>query len=164
MNEVKKRACARALANDEFFCIETSSGHARMGRDPQGKQHLLTPDTSDDALGSALLDALAHSRFLKVEEIAAFFDYERCKQQYAEWVNTMMKRYGYKSRRALFKNMKNCGIECQDGQILISPTHYDKLEGWGREKDDGIVDVVIGADKSPQEIGAALRLAFGRCT
>jgi len=75
-----------------------------------------------------------------------------------------MDRYGYRTKRALFKNMKSCGILAEGDVIIISPSRHEKLEAWGREKGDGIEDVVIEANRSPSEIGAALRLAFSRCT
>lgn len=59
--------------------------------------------------------------------------------------------------------MKNCGIHCFNGVITISPTRHEKLEGWGREKGDGIEDVILSVDSSPTEIGAGLRLALSRC-
>jgi len=45
----------------------------------------------------------------------------------------------------------------------ISPMRHEKLESWGREKDDGIEDVFIPADSSPIVVGEALLLAFSRC-
>ncbi|HEY6169442.1 MAG TPA: contact-dependent growth inhibition system immunity protein [Verrucomicrobiae bacterium] len=163
MNEVKKRPSAQALKNDDFFSISTLSGYRRMRRDPQGKSHLLPPDASDEAIGSAVLDALAHTRLIKLEEAAEFFDYELCKQQGAQWVDAMVQRYGYKSRRALFKDMQCCGIESTEGLITISPMRHETLERFGREKGDGIVEVKVSADSTPQQIGAALRLGFSRC-
>lgn len=60
--------------------------------------------------------------------------------------------------------MKSCDIEEREGMITIGPNNHEKLEAWGREKGDGIEDVVIAASSSHAEIGAALRLAFSRCT
>jgi hypothetical protein len=75
-----------------------------------------------------------------------------------------MQRYGYKTKRALFKNMKSCSVEVDDGMMTIQPWHHEKLEGWsgnGISKEDY---VVIPANSTPGEIGEALRLAFSRCT
>jgi len=75
-----------------------------------------------------------------------------------------MERYGYKTKHALFKNMKSCGIVISGGQLVFSPSHHDKLDSWSRSKDDGIEDVIISSDCPYAEVGAALRLAFSRCT
>ena len=163
MNEVTKRNCAAAFYNGHFFCVHTMSGYRSMGRDPQGKEHFLSPDATDLALGDAVSDSLVHSRILTLEQTADFFDYERGKKQYAEWVENLMNRFGYKTRKALFRDMHHCTIESQQGRLLIVPKHHEKLEGWSREKDDGIENVSIPSDSSPEDIGKALRLAFGRC-
>ena len=75
----------------------------------------------------------------------------------------MMTRFGFKTIRALYKNMMNCGIRSKAGVITIAPTHHERLCGWSREKGDGIEDVLIPATSAPVEVGAALRLAFSRC-
>ena len=163
MNEWRRRKRASAVENGDFVCVETESGHGSTAWDPEAKQHLLPPDVSDDELGQAVLDALAHSRHMSVEEACVFLEYRAVKVRYDTWVAALMERYGYKTRRALFKSMKNCSAECVEGRITIAPTRHEKLEGWGREKDDGIEDVVIPADSPPAAVGAALRLAFSRC-
>jgi len=91
------------------------------------------------------------------------YDYKKTAERYAEWTKDLMARYGYKTKRALFKNMKNCSIAKMSGVITIKPSHHEKLERWTSEKDE-FEDVVIPAESTPAEIGAALRLAFSRCT
>jgi hypothetical protein len=70
---------------------------------------------------------------------------------------------GYKTKTALFQNMKLCSITLSKGTIKIDPTIHEKLEAWGRNKGDGIEDVLVPANSSASEIGAALRLGFSRC-
>jgi hypothetical protein len=177
MREVQPRQWAGAKLNQDFFCIETYSGYGGgTDRDPKGSQSLLPSDASNESVGAALLEALSRSRFVLPEprkdvwiHPAATFDlelsdYELSAERYKTWIADLMHRYGYKTKRVLFKDMNSCTIECDDGFITIQPSHHDKLEGWGREKGDGIEDVVIPADSSPEAIGAALRLAFSRCT
>jgi hypothetical protein len=166
MSEVeppKPRREAAAKSNTDFMCIETYSCYRESARDPQGAQHLLPPEASDEELGAALLDALARSRFLTLAEADTFFFWKRIKDSYDAWVKYLMDRHGYKTKRALFKNMKNCRIESQEGKITIRPTNHEKLEGW---TGDGLNEedyVVIPADSLATEVGAALRLAFSRC-
>jgi hypothetical protein len=178
MNEVIKGAWAQALSKDKFICVETYSGYGTGNRaDPKGKQNLLAPDASDQVLGAAVLDALAHSRCLvlgaprsdvqlppEVEFDPELYDYQLSNERYGVWVRTLMESYGYKSRQSLFKGMKNCFIKRVGSAITFVPSKHQKLESWGRTKDDGIEDVVVSAESTPAEIGAALRLAFCRCT
>lgn len=161
---IKKQAWASAKFNGDFYCIETCSGYRNCRRDSQGKQHLLPPDANHVVLGAALLDALAHSRFITDEkEIRSFFNYEKGQAEYAQWIENLIQHFGYKSKRKLFKAMRLCNIECIDDRVEIRPQRHEKLEAWGREKDDGIENVVISKNAPPEEIGAALHEAFNRC-
>ena len=159
-----KKKWAEAIANGDFICLETYSGLGRIGLDPQGAQHLLSVDTDSVSLGKAVLDALSHSRTLTLEEYGDFFNFEKRKDNYKKWTADLMDRYGYKSKRKLFENMKNCSIKLNDDILTIGPTRHERLEGWGREKDDNFEDVIISlSNSSTEEIGEALRLAFSRC-
>lgn len=164
MNDLKRQFWAGAKENGDFICIETYSGLGLCGQDPQGAQHLLSSGADADAVGTALRDALSRSRLLTLSEYGEFFDYQKSKQQYTTWIDALMTRYGYKTKRALFKNMKSCSVEVGEGVMTIRPSHHEKLEAWSG---DGITEedyVVIPVDSPPAEIGAALRLAFSRCT
>lgn len=176
MNDVIRGYWAGAKNNGDFICIETNSGYRGGRLDYKGKQHLLSPDANYEDLGVAVLDALAHSRFVlgaprdgsiypqDVEFDMELYDYKLTAERYAKWLADLMAHYGYKSKRGLFKNMHNCSIESCNGLITISPWHHEKLEAWDGEgiaKED---NVIIPANSTPAEIGAALSLAFSRCT
>ena len=163
MDEAKKAKWTSTYYNGDFYLIETWSGYRRSSRDLIGKQHILKPQATTVELGTALLDALAHSRFLSLDEIDDFFDYEKRRESYAIWIQSLMEQHNYKSKSALFKNMANCGVQVVDGVMEIMPMRHEKLEGWGREKDDGIENVFIPAYSSPTVVGDALLLAFSRC-
>lgn len=161
--EAKQGKRASTWYNGGFVLVETYSGRVRMGFDPQGVQYLFPPDTSDESLGWALLDALRASRFLSIEEAVLFFDPKRTTEEYTKRTRLLMVQYGYRTKRALLMKMKNCGIQMVGENITVRPTTHEKLEGWGRTRDDGIEDVVIPSGSPPADIGAALRLAFARC-
>jgi hypothetical protein len=176
MNEIIRGYWAGAKYNGDFYCVETLSGYrGSCTLDPKGKQHLLPPEVSDEILGLAVRDALAHSRFVlperrtdvwqhpDVEFDLELDDYKKTAERYAAWIKNLMEHYGYKTKRALFKDMESCTIVSRSGLLTIQPSRHQKLEQWGREKTDQIEDVTIPADSAPAEIGAALRLAFRRC-
>lgn len=127
-------------------------------------------------LGSAVLDALRRSRFVLpapqegvwIHPDATFdmdlYDYQASSRRYAQWIADMLEKYEYKSKRALFKDMKNCDLSCVDQCLTIQPSHHDKLEGWSG---DGISEddyVVLAIDEGAKKIGEGLRLALSRCT
>lgn len=175
MSEIVKTAWADAKFNTDFICIETYSGYRSSHADPQGVQHLVRPDASDLELGAALLDALEHSRFVLPEPRkdvwihpeATFdmrlYDYDLNNQRYAEWVCKLMRIYGYKTRRALFKDMKSCSVESRREVITIRPSCHEKLEVWSGKGIASSEHVTIPSKSTSSDVGAALRLAFSRC-
>lgn len=73
----------------------------------------------------------------------------------------LINKYGYKTKRSLFKDMSHCIIHYVNEIITISPMRHEKLEAWaGLEQSE---HVILSADNSPAEIGAGLRLALSRC-
>lgn len=176
MTDVVKTAWADAKINTDFIFVNTFSGHRSSRADPQGVEHFFSPDAADNELGFALLDALAHSRFVLSEPRKdvwihpeatfdrALYDYSLTNQRYGQWVGSTLKRYGYKTKRALFKEMKKCSIESKKDQIIIRPSHHEKLEVWSGKGLSESDYVIIPSGSSPAAVGAALRLAFSRCT
>ena len=116
-----------AVANGDFILIETFSGYASSCRDSKGARHFLDPDARDEAIGMAVLDALEHSRFVLPRDDMSLYDYELTKKNYAAWIADLMSRYGYGTKRALFKNMKNCHVRSESGLITICPSYHDRL-------------------------------------
>ncbi|XBS71987.1 contact-dependent growth inhibition system immunity protein [Acerihabitans sp. KWT182] len=49
-------------------------------------------------------------------------------------------------------------------RLRISPSQHEKRDAWSGDGLTDADDPVLPADSSPAEIGAALRLAFSRCT
>lgn len=155
---------ANVFVTDEFLCVDTYSGLGMTGRDPLFPSHLLPPNADDISIGETILLSLSNSRSLTIrEERADFFNLERNKENYKQWIAMLMGKYNYKTKRKLFNNMKKCGVHLVNGLITISPSRHEKLEAWGRTKGDGIEDVVLSVDSTPEEIGAGLRLALSRC-
>lgn len=176
MSDVVKTAWADAKMNKDFISVKTFSGYRSSQADPQGVEHFFSPDVSDKELGLAVLDALAHSRFVLPESRkdvwihpeATFdmelYDYNLTNQRYDQWVSSTLERYNYKTKRALFKDMKKCSVESKEGQITIRPSHHEKLESWSGKGVSESDYVIIPCDSSPSDVGTALRLAFNRCT
>jgi len=155
---------ASAVNNVDFILVETYSGYSNVYVDPQGKRIYLEPDVDNLTLGQAVLEALNASRIIPAEEAYDFGDFGWRSNMYKEWIQSAMNKFGYKTKRALFKNMDNCGIKMLGDKITMHPRHHEKLEAWSATENGDKDNVIIPADSSPEEIGAALRLAFSRCT
>ena len=162
---MKPRKWASACANAKLLAIDTCAGYAGTVSDPSGPYYDFSPGATDEVLGAAVLDCLAHSRFLDTPELRAeFYHPDAVAQGYAAWIERLMQFGGFKTKRALLKDMMCCWIEQDGNTITIEPTHHEKLEGWSG---DGLTEadrVVISAQESPSAIGMALREAFRRCT
>nr|WP_074894091.1 contact-dependent growth inhibition system immunity protein [Neisseria elongata] len=118
--------------------------------------------TDNETLGTTVLQALANSRTFVYDSLEDqdFFDTEKFRQRYEDWVANLCGNLGYKTRRALFKNMMSGDIWLHNGCLKISPSRHVKLEAWDAIDAD---DVILSLDNSPEKIGSGLRLALSRC-
>ena len=148
-------------ANERALIIQTWSGFGRYALDHLYPPHILPLDTDNETLGTTVLQALANSRTLDNEaERIDFLKQENFKPRYEDWVAKLCGNLGYKTRRALFKNMMSVDIWLHNGCLKISPSRHVKLEAWDAIDAD---DVILSLDNSHEEIGAGLRLALSRC-
>jgi hypothetical protein len=76
MDESEQCSWAGAYQNQDMICVISRSGHGMYARDPFGKETLLGVDADDHALGIAVQNALAGSRFLSLKESNIFFDHQ----------------------------------------------------------------------------------------
>jgi hypothetical protein len=146
---------------ERFISVEPLSGYRMVQPEDDGHVIYLPPDTSDVALGRALLEALDRSRFIWPPDEPEFFNAERYMRCYRNWQKDFMRRYGYKSKREAYKNMNWCRAERSEGKISIKPHKRDKPEYWDDLPPE--MTVVISATTDPAVAGAALRLALDRC-
>lgn len=162
MNDFIYSPSASIKMNEQFISIQTYSGYRGHRADPDVPSFLFELDATDEALGQGLLDALSKSRCIDLSEVGGFFDLDRTYREYNQWIEFMMSRYGYKTKRALFKNMENCSAYVYDSTIEISPTYHVKLEAWDGTGDKSL-DVHVSIHDTPAVIGQAIRLALSRC-
>ncbi|ECD4126461.1 DUF1436 family protein [Salmonella enterica subsp. enterica serovar Galiema] len=160
--DVNKEYHAGANLTDKFLSLETYSGLGRYSSDPDCPCQLLSIDSDDVCISHELLQALKNSRTYTSEESEEYLSLEKTQVEYDEWVIVLMEKYNYRTRRALFKNMKYCSIICVNNIIKIQPTRHTKLEGWswaGHDKD--VIRLPVTSE--PEKIGSALRQAFECC-
>lgn len=163
MNLPKEKQRATAYLTKEFISLNTCSGLRRFARDPNGEEFFLSHDVSDEQLGRSILKALSASRFLSPDEIGSFFDLNVIEKNYEDWVQFLIDKFKYKSRKSLFKEMKHCLIDQVDGFITIKPTNHEKLEAWGDKNIDSADYEVIAGSFSEADLGKALKNCFSKC-
>ena len=149
-------------ANEEALIVQTCSGLGLTAIDHLYPPNILPLDTDNGTLGTTVLQALANSRTFVYDssEDQDFFDTEKFRQRYEDWVANLCGNLGYKTRRALFKNMMSGDIWLHNGCLKISPSRHVKLETWDAIDAD---DVILSLDNSPEEIGSGLRLVLSLC-
>jgi hypothetical protein len=150
---------AGAYAIKHFHRIIAYSGYRSSMADYDAEEFFLGPNAPDEAIGSAISKSLAHSRMLSIPEVR--LRREKATELYNDWVKRTMERFSYKTKRAMFKDMKSCGIYQLDEHIRFNPSRHDKLEAW--EDLDESEHVLVPISASAAELGASLRLAFNRC-
>jgi hypothetical protein len=131
----------------------------------RGAEHFLAPEVEPEELGSAVLACLARSRFVKPGDDAweEFTNFRARAARYDEWVRSVLNERGYKTKSSFFRNMKLAHVERRDAAITIRPTRHERSDAWSG---DGISEesiVRLAETARPDEIGAAVRLAFTRC-
>ena len=156
---------ASCYSTEKFILIETESGLGRTAVDPLFSPYFLSPEENDIKIGETVLKALGNSRLLvDQQDRALVFNLDNIEKNYKAWVTNLLNKYGYRSRRALFKDMRNCSIQATDGMLTISPMHHDTLEGWEGTEGGQNDEVILSVDSPLVEIGEGLRLALSRCT
>lgn len=163
MSEAIQKKWAAIYANDEFTCVQTCSGLRSTARDANGELIFLSAAPEPSELGQAVLAALSKSRVLAPEEIGSFFDLAAIEKRYEDWVSEAMQKYGYATRRDLFKKMKHCQLECSGGTVSLRPTFHEKLEAWSGKGIDKDAHVLVAETASAHEIGEGSLLALSRC-
>ncbi|MFC0510614.1 contact-dependent growth inhibition system immunity protein [Asaia spathodeae] len=175
MSIVERRYLANIKMNEKFINVSTSSGYRSSIRDILGKDIYLSTDADQSDLGHAILSALGVSRFVlperrtdgvthpDLEYDMSLYDYKKSDERYKKWVAEAMEKFGYKTKKAMFKNMKSCEVEKDERSIIIIPWKHEKLEAWSLDGLSEGDNVVIPADSSAEEIGLAARLALSRC-
>lgn len=158
------RKSAAAKFNGDFFEIVTLSGYGRLTADPLGLRLQLAPDVADQQLGEAARDCLAKSRFLDTpEKRGDLFHRDRIAAQAAAWESLIMERYKYKSKAAIYRNMRWVDVDEINDQIELTPSFNDRGKVATAEGITPDMHILLPSDVSVIALGAALREAFRRC-
>lgn len=148
---------ASCMKKEDVILINSYSGDGLVAIDPLFETRFLSIDSDDSLLGMTLLQALAASRTLVGNERVQFLKDDTAKLNYQKWVDELSRKFGYKTKRALFKDLINCEVTLVNQEITISPTRHCKLEAW-----DSLPDLkcYVSINESLEKIGKCLRQAL----
>jgi hypothetical protein len=161
-----KKITARSVAffNGDFFYVVTQSIGMLSYPEPSADPHFLPPDVDDATLGRTLRLALSLSRSVDSEEFQRLWksgDIQKIENSREAWA---MNEYGYKTKRAMRRNMNCCWISVSEGEVQVKPTHHKSLDTYTGISNDGPEILHVPELASDAELGAALREGFRRCT
>ncbi len=153
---------ASVFFNGDFYRYLTMSDGGIRYVEPSAPVHYLPPDASDQLLGATLRLSLSASKKLN-GSFKELFESGIVQRLGEERDRDAMKEYGYKNKRAMYINMDSCDVILIGDDVKIQPCHHDSLDGYSAKK-SGPEPIIISATSTDEELGTALKIAFGRCT
>ena len=160
----KKTLDASVFYNGDFFEFITISRGMMGYADPDVMPKYLPPNSTDEEIGSAMRQALSHSKRISAAEFQALFKSGIVQKKMKEHEDSSIKEHGYKSRRALYLNMKNCTVSQHEDRIEVQPMHHNSIDGFSATKQDISKMLNVNVDASDSELGAAIKEGLCRCT
>ena len=123
-------------------------------------------DITDSYFGKLVREKLDESREVSLQEFQAIFNSEKMKGLQKRLEEEMKKRYGYKNKKSIYKDMSSLSLEQDDLYITISPLHQDSLDGSTGISlpDNSALEFKYDKSISDEELGKAIRQALTYCT
>ena len=152
--------------NNEFLLV-TSIIRGMIGMtDPDQDFVFNKVDITDSYFGKLVKEKLDESREVSLQEFQAIFNSEKMKGLQKNLEEEMKKRYGYKNKKSIYKDMSFLSLEQDDLYITISPLHQDSLDGSTGISlpDNSPLEFKYDKSISDEELGKAIRQALTYCT
>ena len=163
---MNKSKTVSVIVNNEFLLV-TSIIRGMIGMtDPDQDFVFNKVDITDSYFGKLVKEKLDESREVSLQEFQAIFNSEKMKGLQKRLEEEMKKRYGYKNKKSIYKDMSSLSLEQDDLYITISPLHQDSLDGSTGISlpDNSPLEFKYDKNISDEELGKAIRQAMTYCT
>jgi len=163
---MNKPKTVSVIVNNEFLLV-TSIIRGMIGMtDPDQDFVFNKVDITDSYFGKLVKEKLDESREVSLQEFQAIFNSEKMKGLQKRLEEEMKKRYGYKNKKSIYKDMSSLSLEQDDLYITISPLHQDSLDGSTGISlpDNSPLEFKYDKNISDEELGKAIRQALTYCT
>ena len=163
---MNKPKTVSVIVNNEFLLV-TSIIRGMIGMtDPDQDFVFNKVDITDSYFGKLVKEKLDESREVFLQEFQAIFNSEKMKGLQKRLEEEMKKRYGYKNKKSIYKDMSFLSLEQDDLYITISPLHQDSLDGSTGISlpDNSPLEFKYDKNISDKELGKAIRQALTYCT
>ena len=163
---MNKPKTVSVIVNNDFLLV-TSIIRGMIGMtDPDQDFVFNKVDITDSYFGKLVKEKLDESREVSLQEFQAIFNSEKMKGLQKRLEEEMKKRYGYKNKKSIYKDMSSLSLEQDDLYITISPLHQDSLDGSTGISlpDNSPLEFKYDKNISDEELGKAVRQALTYCT
>ena len=163
---MNKPKTVSVIVNNEFLLV-TSIIRGMIGMtDPDQDFVFNKVDITDSYFGKLVKEKLDESREVSLQEFQAIFNSEKMKGLQKNLEEEMKKRYGYKNKKSIYKDMSFLSLEQDNLYITISPLHQDSLDGSTGISlpDNSPLEFKYDKNISDEELGKAIRQALTYCT
>ena len=163
---MNKPKTVSVIVNNEFLLV-TSIIRGMIGMtDPDQDFIFNQVDITDSYFGKLVREKLDESREVSLQEFQAIFNSEKMKGLQKRLEEEMKKRYGYKNKKSIYKDMSSLSLEQDHLYITISPLHQDSLDGSTGISlpDNSPLEFKYDKNISDEELGKAIRQALTYCT
>lgn len=164
MNKITKRMSVNC---NELY-LESVGGITctLLGDDVESAQRELILPVDNYVLGEAIKTCLENSKELTNDEWDAIYGtndnefYKSMQEKMEARSASQIEKYGYKSEKAMYKNMMSCPIFVYDDSVIdICPWRHIKLTVW-----EGMdTEIKVRYDTPIEILGAVVRYAFTKC-
>ena len=163
---MNKPKTVSVIVNNEFLLV-TSIIRGMIGMtDPDQDFVFNKVDITDSYFGKLVKEKLDESREVSLQEFQAIFNSEKMKGLQKNLEEEMKKRYGYRNKKSIYKDMSSLSLEQDDLYITISPLHQDSLDGSTGISlpDNSALEFKYDKNISDEELGKVIRQALTYCT
>ena len=163
---MNKPKTVSVIVNNEFLLV-TSIIRGMIGMtDPDQDFVFNKVDITDSYFGKLVKEKLDESREVSLQEFQAIFNSEKMKGLQKNLEEEMKKRYGYKNKKSIYKDMSFLSLEQDASFIIIAPLHQDSLGGYSGISlpDNSPLEFKYDKNISDEELGKAIRQALTYCT
>lgn len=153
---------ANVYFSENFISVSASSLGSLYYFEGTFEPIILDKDCTNEQLGLAVLNALEHSKQISFDEFDEGFHSGFFKDQYNKYIDSLMTRFSFKTKKQLFKTIKEVSITKIDNEFQLLSTYQNSLGSFSADNESQII--VVKASTTPTILGKITRDAHKGCT
>ncbi|GLT07872.1 contact-dependent growth inhibition system immunity protein [Sulfitobacter porphyrae] len=164
--DAREHFSVTANAFTKFYLIESKVCYRGALPDPEGIRHVLPPDADAEQLGTAILDALSHARFIHPShpDFDALFKERKAAELVDAYDAELMRLAGVKTKASLYRGARGVNVTLHSDWDEIKIYAFARRKGryfWSK-KTDASGKETVPASASAIELGEAYLRALAK--